>query len=210
MPARRTRRPRRARRARRAINHRPGRAMAARYPTFVETVQITTLAANAGYLFGATMDWLPQLSAYTGLYKEYRINWVEIKLLPQHNVYDGSTTISQQGMPRISWSVDNSPGLTVPVNEQQVLTQNGAKTRPLLSSWSCRFRPVPDIAVLNAGSGAAVTIPMRNKFLAFASGVPNVVWNGVSAFISQSLAGGASPGAFTVYGKVSFSLRQPM
>lgn len=194
---------------RRRKNLRP--RTAARLPTFTETlVRPVKISGNAGNVFTVSMDEIPQLSQYSNLYRQYKINWAKISILPDHNSYDGTQPITLAGMPRIAWAINDTPFIAAPTNESDLLQDNGAKVRPLVNSWAGSFKPVPNIAVTDAASGTLV--PQRgprSMFLNFATGHPNPEHYGISYWISQALGGGAVSPSYTVVVKINFSLRDP-
>lgn len=169
---------------------------------------LTPITANSGAVFTASMDYIPQLAQYSNLYRQYRINWAKVLIIPQHNVYDGSHTLTAQGMPRITWAINDTPGVAAPLSENDLLEDNGAKTRALVSKWSATFRPMPDLQVQDVATAGLVPINFRRRFLNFKQ-TGNPLHYGISYWISQSLAGGAPSGSFNVYLKINFSLRDP-
>lgn len=183
-----------------------------RLPTFTETlVRPVKISGNAGNVFTVTMDDIPQLAQYSNLYRQYKINWAKISILPDHNSYDGTQPITLAGMPRIAWAVNDTPYIAAPTSESDLLQDNGAKVRPLVNSWAGSFKPVPNIAVTDAPTGAIVPIKgPRSMFLNFAAaGAPNPEHYGISYWISQALGGGAVSPSYTVIVKINFSLRDP-
>lgn len=186
------------------------RPLRIRAPTFTETMALASVNGNSGGVFKASMDYIPQLAQYSNLYRQYRINWAKVLIIPQQNVYDGSHTLTAQGMPRITWAINDTPGVANPASENDLLEDNGAKTRALVSKWSASFRPMPDLQVTEVATGGLVPINFRRRFLNFKAGnTGNPLHYGISYWISQSLAGGVQPGSFNVYLKINFSLRDP-
>lgn len=156
------------------------------------------------------MDYIPQLAQYSNLYRQYRINWVKFTLLPNHDTYDGSQVTTQQGMPRISWAINDTPELVAPVSESDLLEDNGSKVKPFTTKWSASCKPTPDIAVTENITNALIPITMKRRFLNFTpSNTGNPLHYGISYWISQSLAGGQPPASFNLYMKVNFSVRDP-
>lgn len=156
------------------------------------------------------MDEIPQLAQYSNLYRQYKINWAKITILPDTNVYDGATTMTASGMPRVAWAVNDTPAVAPPASESDLLQDNGAKVRPLTNQWACSFKPVPNIAVSDATAGTLIPAkPRRSMFLNFAAGHPNPQHFGISYWISQAHAGGVPPSSYTLIVKINFSLRDP-
>lgn len=157
------------------------------------------------------MDEIPQLSQYANLYRQYKINWAKITLIPDYNSYDGSQPLGFHGMPRIAWAVNNTPFIPAPTSESDLLQDNGAKVRPMVNQWSQSFRPVPNLSETDPTTGVLVpTKGPRSMFLNFATGgVANPFHFGISYWLTQASAGGATPASYTVVVKINFSLRDP-
>lgn len=186
-------------------------------PTFIETYNGGQVLANAGGQFTARISDIPQIVDYQALYQQYRINWIKVTLVPDFGGTDPNTYNQNfvGGIPatanaRIAWAINDTPALANPVNEADVLTDNGAKIRTLASMWSASFKPRPDKYTGDAGGGAGV--PVREKFkqwLSFADlAGNNPIHRGISYWITALTAGGGTQ-AYNVYYKVSFSLRDP-
>lgn len=181
-------------------------------PTFVETYNFGTIATGPG-IFQVRISDIPQIADYVNLYNQYRINWVKVTLLPRHNSYDPSSYLATgrgNQMPRIAWAINDTPALQPPANEQDVLTDNGAKVKPIVTMWTQSFKPRPDKFTGDAAGGAGVAV--REKFNQWLSFAPlqgnNPFHNGISYYISSAVQGSDAP-QFDVYYKVSFSLRDP-
>lgn len=188
-------------------------------PSFTETYNGPQIVANAGGQFTARISDIPQIADYQALYNQYRINWIKVIVIPDFGVGDPNTYNQNfvGGVPavansRIAWAINDTPALANPVNEAEVLTDNGAKIRTLQSKWSCSFKPRPDKFTGDAAGGPGVAV--REKFsqwLSFADPVVpanNPIHRGVSYWISALAAGGGTQ-AYNVYYKVNFSLRDP-
>lgn len=189
------------------------RSLMVRAPTFTETiVRPANILAGAGDVFHVSMDEIPQLAQYSNLYRQYKINWAKITLLPDTNSYDGAITSGSGAlMPRIAWAINDTPRVVPPSSEADLLQSNGAKVKPLVNQWAASFKPVPDVAVTNAASASLIPLKMpKSTFLNFSTGGnPNPAHYGISYWISQSLAGAGVRGAFHVVVKINFSLRDP-
>lgn len=189
-------------------------------PTFVETFRKTVdgnpeeIVANVGQVFSANITQVPQVAQYQNLYRQYRINWIKVILVPKYNSVDGSAYL-QTGrgntLPRIVYSINDTPALAPPANEAEVLEDNGCKIRTIAKMWSCSFKPRADTqALFNAG---AQNIGTRQRFAQWFNfpatfPAPAPEHYGVSAFISCAVQGSDIP-KFDVYYKMSFSLRDP-
>lgn len=193
-------------------------------PTFVETFSKTAVviaggAGGVGGVFAARITDIPQLAQYANLYKQYRINWIKIMLIPDYNYnsvdrnaaqYNATIPTGNVGMSRIAYAINDSPALANPANEGQVLEDNGCKIKTIGAKWSTSFKPVPDVGALATGAANPVGARQRFKqwfnFDTVTTG-NNPLHYGVTYWITQS-----NPGldvAYNVYYKVNFSLRDP-
>jgi len=182
-----------------------------RLPTFTETiVRPVKISANAGDVFHVSMDEIPQLSQYSNLYRQYKINWAKISLLPDTNSYNGTETFQNVGMPRMAWAINDTPATVGPLSESDLLQDNGAKVKPFLSKWAASFKPVPNLGMTDAQTSALIPVTRRGaQFLNFQGAGHNPAHYGISYWISQALAGGATASSYTVIVKINFSLRDP-
>ena len=193
-------------------------------PTFVETFTAARTPANAGGTFAARISDIPQIAQYFSLYKQYRINWIKVMLVPDYN-YDiaepnqGAYNLlspggpyGAQGMARIAFAINDSPQLTVPPNEATVLQDNGAKIQTIRNKWSCSFKPVPDVAQTGTAGNPVWARQKYRQWFNFADlATPgnNPLHYGISFFITQGVNAPAGPAQSNTYYKVSFSLRDP-
>lgn len=187
-------------------------------PTFVETFSSDAISVGGG-VFKVRISDIPQLSQYANLYKQYRINWVKVMLVPDFNTsssdmnsadYNASVAVASTGIARIAYAINDSPQLTNPASETVVLTDNGCKIKPIRDKWSCSFKPVPDVAVI--GGSTSNPIWTRQKYRQWfnfdlVTTGNNPLHYGVSYFITQVGTGTALN--FSVFYKVSFTLRDP-
>lgn len=196
-------------------------ALRVRAPTFTETYAKSTVASNAGGVFAARISDIPQVAQYSNLYKQYRINWIKVMLVPDFNsmnadhnaaAYNASIPIQDFGMARIVYAINDSPALVNPANEAVVLEDNGCKIKPLGAKWSCSFKPVPDVSMIANTTGAAIAT--RSKFRQWfnfddVTTGNNPLHYGVSYYITQLVANTQANPTYNVYYKVNFSLRDP-
>lgn len=199
-------------------------------PTFVETFHkaednvLVAAGGSTGSVFKVRISDIPQWQQYLALYKQYRINWVKVTLIPQTDgsaadvnaySYNFAQTLSGQGMGRIAWSIQDSPNVAAPATELEVLNDNGAKIRPLRSMWSCAFKPVPDLAMTGTAAQRVFTKSRFKPFLSFETEANNNPLHGaVQTFINLpgnqlGPSGPASYQTYMCYYKVSFTLRDP-
>lgn len=179
-------------------------------PIFTETYQGTQIAGNAGNIFTVNINQVPQLAQYSGLYNQYRIISAKVMLLPEFNSFDGAIGAGLTGtsMPRIAYSIQDTPALAAPLNEAAVLSDNGARVRTLKDKLVIRFRPQPER--LTQAGGVEVIERKSNSFLTFAqAGQVDPPHYGVHYWISSQLGGTAHPPNFSVYYKLTFQLRDP-
>lgn len=197
------------------------RLVRTRVPTFTETYSKSTVASNAGGVFAARISDIPQVAQYSNLYKQYRINWIKVMLVPDFNsmtadhnaaAYNASIPIQDFGMARIVYAINDSPALVNPANEAVVLEDNGCKIKPLGAKWSCSFKPVPDVSLIANTTGAAIAT--RSKYRQWfnfddVTTGNNPLHYGVSYYITQLVANTQANPTYNVYYKVNFSLRDP-
>lgn len=188
-------------------------------PTFVETYQGASIVSNVGGVFSARITDIPQVAQYNTLYKQYRINWIKVIIVPKYNyesgdvnsaAYNAGVGTPYLGSARITYAINDSPQLQVPANEAQVLQDNGAKIKKLGSKLGISFKPVPDVGAISGTTGNPIWT--RQKYRQWFNFDTQLVGNnplhyGVSYFITQ-LTNNAF-GNFDVFYKVSFSLRDP-
>lgn len=190
-------------------------------PSFVETFRDTqgSAAVNAGGVFSVRITDIPQIAQYANLYKQYRINWVKVMLVPVYNsmvadinsaAYNNSVGVGNGGLGRIAYAINDSPQLQAPATEDVVLEDNGCKIKPLGAKWSASFKPVPDVAVTGGTTGNPIYTRQKyrqwfNFDLALVGNNP--LHYGISYFITQASNNVIS--YYNVFYKVNFSLRDP-
>lgn len=195
-------------------------------PTFVETYSNGSIPVNAVApgQFSLRVSDIPQIADYIALYRQYRINWVKVTLIPDYNTasadinavqYNTTLPTNAFGLARIAWAINDTPNLPDPVSEADVLSDNGAKVKAIGTRWSCSFKPRPDKFTGTSTGDAGVAVREKyNQWLSFAelSG-NNPLHRGVSYCITMPNftppGGDAVQLKFNVYFKVSFSLRDP-
>lgn len=219
-----------------AYRSRPMRQKLARtfnpQPTFVETYAngpATISIPNGtgiGLKFEVKIDDIPQVTQYANLYKQYRINWVKVMLLPRLTtdgvdpntaIYNSLVANTQwMGSARMAYAIQDSPGVTVPAIEQEVLECNGSKIKLFKNKWSCSFKPVPDVAQINVVKSTPIFTRQKYRqwFNFDTTGlIGNPTHGSVIAYLT--LPGNSPVGqepfvqTYYVYYKVNFSLRDP-
>lgn len=192
-------------------------------PTFVETYAASSFTVNTGagigQTFGVRISDIPQLAQYANLYKQYRINWVKVIVIPDFNTqasdhnaaaYNGSVAVPTFGQIRVVHAIQDSPNITVPASEAVVLQDNGSKIKALGSKWSVSFKPVPDVQQTTAVG----TIWTRQKYRQWfnfdlVTTGNNPFHGAVAAYFTNPASIAASASTLNVYYKVSFTLRDP-
>jgi len=190
-------------------------------PIFTETCRLTfpngtdyTLVPNTGGHMSVNMGLLPQLAQYSSLYQKYRILKVVFICLSHANseaadenaaFYNLASTVVNVGMSRLAFAINDSPNLTLPLNEDSVLTDNGCKIvsgKPLIK---IPCRPVPDTVDANG-----VRLTEKRKFINFASGAnPETTHYGVSWWHTQPTTATSPLVGYYVYAKITFQLADP-
>lgn len=142
-----------ARRAKKVVAlRRRGRVLAFRTakPIFTETFVKPVIAPNTGAVMTFNINEIPQLAQYNTLYQKYRILKASVLLVPQYvgseqnaAEYNAGNSVYAHGQGRMVWAVNDSPGVTAPASELDVLKDNGCKVRPVKSMLRMGCRPVP-------------------------------------------------------------------
>ena len=142
---------------------RPLRTMYNPRPVFTETFRMAVgvdplrpyyqMDSNTGGVLKISMSQVPQLAQYNQLYTKYRILKARFICLPQFNSlsadvnsasYNGSLGLGSWGMGRIVTSIQDSPATPLPVNEDDVLEDNGCRIHTGKPKITLACRPVPD------------------------------------------------------------------
>jgi len=221
--------PRRVRKSnrplRRRLARRKPRVLRSLYnpqPVFTETFMKMNgnnpyvLNPNAGGLLQVSISEVPQLAQYDALYTKYRILKCQYIFIPLWNTeasdanaanYNASLTppVVNIGLSRLVFSIDNTPDISPPVAESQVLEHNGAKIVAGKTKIVMSHRPVPNTLDQN---GVAMTF--RNKYITFSSS--NVQHNGISWWHTQPPITNAASGygvPYSVYCRLTFQLADP-
>lgn len=176
-------------------------------PTFTETFAMPTIVGNTGGVFRVQINNIPQLAQYSALYNQYKINTLKVMILPDYNSYDGSQPLGGTTLPRISYAINDTPDVTAPLSEADVLSDNGVRVRSMSTKLTIRCNPKPQRP--NATLGVEV-IDAKSPFFTFATpGQTNPIYTGISYWIAHATAGGQPAANFQVYYKVTFTLRDP-
>lgn len=196
-------------------------------PTFVETFASTDstygqfqipAGGGIGRVFKVRISDIPQIAQYSNLYRQYRINWIKVIVVPDFNTASTEANASQYnnaiamtgftGMARVVYAINDTPSVNAPATEAQVLEDNGCKIRACKTMWAVAFKPTPDIAETTAVG----SIPVKSKFKSWYSFDTTTTGNNPlhgSVTSYWSLPGGSNQMNCNVYYKVSFTLRDP-
>lgn len=213
-----------------------GAMMSNPMPSFTETFKSSSVfnvnvgaGANGGYKFAVRITDIPQVGQYANLYKQYRINWIKVMLLPRidTSTADGNAAIYNSlvggtqwmGNGRICWAIQDSPDVSVPVSEQEVLEMNGAKIKQFRGKWSCSFKPVPNVYQGTVDStGQPTEVYTRQKLRQWFNFETQLTGKNpehgyVAAYLTVpgNVPAGQEPFVQTyyIYYKVNFTLRDP-
>jgi len=159
---------------------------------------------------------VPQLNQYNVLYQKYRILKAVVMMVPQYAYgeqnaaeYNAANSVYAHGLGRIVWAVNDSPGVTAPNNELDVLKDNGCKIRPVkdLVKMACRPKPLSEDA-------NGILITLKQNWINFQTG-PSAPSDpkhfGISYWYTQPFLG-ATPTTnndLCVYVKLTFQLADP-
>lgn len=185
-------------------------------PVYTEMLAAGNVQLNTGGTFVCRFADIPQAAQYSNLYKQFCIKKLQVMLLPRLNSYDANTTASiatSYWLPRIVYSVDDTPGLQAPVNEISVLTDNGAKVLTMAQKTTLTCWPKPAIGSQDLFTGTYVATRQRQQvWLNTESGDVsnpgvNVQHNGIRYWISGNPL--YNEFAFDVYYRITFQLRDP-
>lgn len=179
-------------------------------PIFTETILVSPLVSNTLGNFSCTMAGLPQINAYTALYRQYRILKLQVLLFPEQtmgeSLMDEATPpgFITSGVGRFVYAINDMPGLPVPANEQSVLNENGCRIVSTNKPFRITCRPQPDVEVSNSGlDNAYLPIALRGKYLDINYG-QTVPHTGISYAYSAP-----TPQTIQVYYKITFQLKEP-
>jgi len=193
-------------------------------PVFTETFRLGgpdplrpyyQMDSNAGGVLSVRMSQVPQIQQYNSLYTKYRILKAKFICLPQFvtenadvnaSAYNASQGLGSWGMGRIVTAIQDSPQLQIPLNEDEVLEDNGCKIHTGKPKITLTCRPTPDTLDANG-----VRITQRGKFINFVAG-PNadIDHYGIRWWYTLPNPGGnIESRPYFVYCKLTFQLADP-
>jgi len=185
-------------------------------PVFTETYVKATVVPNSGGVFTFNINELPQLAQYNTLYQKYRILRAALTLVPQYMPaeqnaaeYNAGASTYAHGLGRMAWAINDSPGVTAPAAELNVLQDNGCKIRPVRDMLKMSCRPVPLYEDANG-----ILITLKRNWINFQTG-PSAPADpkhfGISYWYSQPALGTTAQtnNDLIVYCKLTFQLADP-
>lgn len=182
--------------------------------TYTEVLQAGDVQTNTGGVFLCRFMDIPQNASYSNLYKQFCIKKLQVMLLPKFTEFQaGAPAANFLQVPRLAYSVDDTPALNAPTNEISVLTDNGAKVLSMKNKITLTCYPKPNIAAIDLAATSAVATRQRKAvWLNTQSGdVSNsgetVQHGGIRYFISGNPA--FSEYQYDVYYKITFQMRDP-
>lgn len=184
--------------------------------TFTEVLSAGNIQMNTGGQFVCRFNDIPQAGQYAALYKQFCIKKLQVMLLPRLNSFDANTTASvgtSYWVPRLAFSVNDTPGTTIPLSEVDVLQDNGARVVSLVNKKTLVCYPKPSIGSIDLGLGAVAATRQR-KQVWLNTGNSDTTNNGQNVQhhgITYWLTGNPlyNEFMFDVYYKITFQMRDP-
>lgn len=187
--------------------------------TFTEMVSAGGLVVNQGGIFSTRFSDLPQANNYASLYKQFCIKKLQAIIVPRFNSFDpntlggGGSLATSWVQPRLTYAINDTPALTVPATELDVLTDNGCKIR-LLNSKPIKINMTPKPEQLSSDLGGHPVVTRQQKLLWFNTNNPqvgfdgvNVVHHGAQYFLSGNPS--RTDYMFDLFYKVTIGVRDP-
>ena len=188
----------------------PRSLMTSRAPVFTETYKHSTITQNTGNNLSVQISNIGQLAQYSNLYQKYRILKATFYWLPSYIAHDENNAINNAvagqawtGMGRVTWSVNDSPAVPVPVAEADVLKDNTCHIVPMKSKLTMSCRPKPDCLDAN---GVRTT---TGQFINFSSAGPDAVHYGISYWYTQYGGGPTSTNPVDIFCRLTFQVADP-
>lgn len=181
-------------------------------PSFVETMALGRYTANAGNLGSFTFATLPQAAQYKALYKQYRINRLTYTLIPDFNSYNPDPTTANA--PRLCYEISDTVGDLAPASEAEVLAANGCKIVMFTKPVKMTCKPVAYLTQGYAGNGAippmpAATVGVDRKMQWLNTSADVVPHGAIKWWVTAGTMPGPTQVSYSVYLKISFSLKDP-
>lgn len=187
-----------------------------KYPTFTETIEAGFVQVGNGGLWQTQFNSLPQNVPYSQLYKQFCIKKLQVILLPSYNSADAALLTSGTELARLAFAIDDTPSVQVPTSELDVITANGSKIVSAAKKIVINCRPKPDLMAVGDIKPTPAHVATRIRGNVWLNTDNSAVTNSGTAVphgsIRYWLSGAPMSLAytqFTVYYKVTFSLRDP-
>lgn len=199
------------------------RRIAATHPSrvFTETLQASDLQVNAnqtgsgaGQTWTVSMNSIPQIASYKGLYNEFKILKVKFQYVPDFSSYEKNQGLANLGVggpidstPIMAYVVQRDGTAVNPASELAVLTQNGSRIVPFTKPLTITVtKPQPEIYLSTTGGGSAAA--EQGMWLDLNGAAAGTNHFGVQTYVTA--AGGSTGIPFAcgrVYAHVTFALR---
>lgn len=145
------------RRRRRFFPRRHSRVMHFKQTFLQEAILVTTSTVNKSFAF--SLNNLPNVSRYNGLFDAYRINKIVIRMVPSQNSWNANISTSNYELPQIVDLIDYDDNVQLS-QTNQYLQYNTHRVHRGDNGWVRKFTPAIALATLNL----AVTTPTVQKF----------------------------------------------
>ena len=193
-------------------------------PVFTETwaaSPITLSGGTASGILSVAGNSLPQMPDYSKLYRQFRILKCQWILMPRATSIDPNTQLANvnAGIPntnngRLVYAINNTAGMSAPVTELEVLTDNACKIKAAVRTSPIRISHVP-VADLSIGAPSAFFSTYMNKKRTWlntnATGNTgdglSVLHGGVAYFLTVPTA--VTQTLFDVYCKTTVQFKDP-
>lgn len=192
------------------------RKMAPKYPTFTETIEAGSVQVGTGGVWKTQFNSLPQNVPYSQLYKQFCIKKLQVILLPSFTGADSALLTSGTEMARLAFAIDDTPSVLTPTSELDVITANGSKIVSAGRKVVINCRPKPDLMSVGDNQPQPVHVATRIRGNVWLNTDNSAVNNSGTAVPHGSIRYWVSGAPlslaytqFTVYYKVTFSLRDP-
>lgn len=188
--------------------------------TFTEVAQLSDLIVSQtssgtvpGQTWAIAAASIPQFGQYKSLYNEYKILKIRFTYVPHfggadqnQQMYNSGAGGTYAGIPTIAYAVQRDASSLAPLNELEVVTQNGCRVGSLRKVMNVTVsKPQPEIYVSTSAGGTSSW--EQTGWLDTNSGA-NTAHFGVQTFLTD-LTSNLAPGysIARVYAHITFALR---
>lgn len=182
--------------------------------TYTEVLSAGDVQTNSGGVFVCRFMDLPQAASYRALYKQFCIKKLQVMILPKFTEFQaGSPPVNFLQVPRLAYSIDDTPALSTPATELQVLTDNGARVLSMKNKITLTCYPKPSVASIDIAAAAAVATRQRKAVWLntdnadVTNGGESVKHGGIRYYISGNPL--YNEYQYDVYFKITFQMRDP-